>query len=225
MSLLTPPITPALSEIDLDEPDDEEGEMVSPGELVDIDIPKKDPKKGGRPTKSLLDDLTQKCYRKSKPSKHIWRCVGVDCGFIQASRSMRRVTRHAKSCSKLPGNLRTLAAEEAAKNAPSRRLEELEEKGEDVAGKKQKPEREVIPKGNSEGKAYSLVENARRTGRKEKQRQLDLAIVKLFCVAGLPTHLADRPEWKDVLSLADSSYRPACEKHWSMNTSPVSRNM
>jgi hypothetical protein len=183
-----------VSELDLND----EGEMVNPGELVDINPPKKNPKIGGRPTKSFLDDLTQQCYRKSNPLKHIWRCVADECSFVLASRNSRRVARHAKVCFKLPTNLRKLAAQEAASKAPSQKLLEIEQ----VAP-------EIIESPRTETQESRLVQMARITGRKEKHRKLDLAVVKLFCVAGLPTNLAARQEWKDLLAIADPSYKPA----------------
>lgn len=36
-----------------------------------------------------------------------------------------------------------------------------------------------------------------------------MAIVQLFCICGLPTHIVESAPWKKVFSVADSSYKPA----------------
>jgi hypothetical protein len=38
---------------------------------------------------------------------------------------------------------------------------------------------------------------------------MNLAIVKLFCAAALPPHIADYQEWKDMLMIANQAYHPA----------------
>jgi hypothetical protein len=120
----------------VDDFDDDEGEMVNPGELVDVHPPKQNPWKGGWPRSSFLDGLTQQCHRKAKPSKLIWRCIGENCGFILVSQTIRRVARHAKVYPKLTPALCQYAALEAAKKAPSWRLIEVKATAdnENVAG-------------------------------------------------------------------------------------------
>jgi hypothetical protein len=49
---------------------------------------------------------------------------------------------------------------------------------------------------------------AKKEGRKIQHRKLDLAVVKLFCVAGLATNISDLNEWKDLLYIADPLYHP-----------------
>lgn len=46
-------------------------------------------------------------------------------------------------------------------------------------------------------------------GRKAMANMLDLAVVKLVCVASLPPRIADLPEWKFILRLNNPSYTPA----------------
>ena len=52
-------------------------------------------------------------------------------------------------------------------------------------------------------------EEAKKLGRKDRHQMLDLAIVKLFCCSGIPTHIAEIPVWKALLVYADPSYTPA----------------
>lgn len=54
-----------------------------------------------------------------------------------------------------------------------------------------------------------LIQDARSIGRKGRHDALDFAIVQLFCVGGLSTSLASRPEWKALFEIVDPSYRPA----------------
>ncbi|KII82917.1 hypothetical protein PLICRDRAFT_120092 [Plicaturopsis crispa FD-325 SS-3] len=45
-------------------------------------------------------------------------------------------------------------------------------------------------------------------GRKLLQARLDFAIIKLICVAGIPPSIATYQEWREVFSIANSSYQP-----------------
>lgn len=38
---------------------------------------------------------------------------------------------------------------------------------------------------------------------------MDLAVVKLFCCSGIPTHIAEIPVWEALLAYSDPSYNPA----------------
>ena len=54
-----------------------------------------------------------------------------------------------------------------------------------------------------------LFEEAKKLGRKEMHRNLDLAIFKLFCCSGIPTLIAQILFWKSLFAYADPSYMPA----------------
>ena len=54
---------------------------------------------------------------------------------------------------------------------------------------------------------------------KQCQAAADLAIVKLFCVAGLPTYLATYPEWHNLLTTLWPTYKPA--DHTKLETSKL----
>jgi len=58
-------------------------------------------------------------------------------------------------------------------------------------------------------KPISLLEQAQACGKKKCHTLLDLAVIRLFCIHGLPTPLVGTPEWKDIFAISDPSYRPA----------------
>jgi hypothetical protein len=54
----------------------------------------------------------------------------------------------------------------------------------------------------------SVALSARKAKQAELQAQLDLDIVKLFCVGGIPVHKVNLPEWKALLQHANPLYEP-----------------
>lgn len=50
-------------------------------------------------------------------------------------------------------------------------------------------------------------------GHKHTAHLLDLAILKLFCVACLPPTFVDYPEWKDLFHVSTPNYTPASRTH------------
>jgi hypothetical protein len=52
-------------------------------------------------------------------------------------------------------------------------------------------------------------DDAKKLGRKERHRKLDLAVVKLICCSGIPSHISDLDAWKGVFTYADPTYKPA----------------
>jgi hypothetical protein len=95
-----------------------------------------------------------------------------------------------------------LAAQEAVSKAPSQKLIEMEHTAPDITST-------ISELSFPDIRESKLVQMAKVTGRKEKHGRLDLAVVQLFCVAGLPTNLAAWQEWKNLLAITDPSYRPA----------------
>ena len=52
-------------------------------------------------------------------------------------------------------------------------------------------------------------EEAKKLGRKERHRKLDLAVVKLICCSGIPSYISDLDVWKGLFMYADPSYKPS----------------
>ncbi len=215
-----------------DESDDIDGEKVVLSKLVDI---KQKPKKvgrgtaGGRPKNDLLDKLLHKCYRSDKPEKHLFRCSGT-CGTTFTNRNLDRAIKHARTCSKLPSELRQIAKERAAKDAPSeiffrsRDIQLKIEIGDQSSNDADDTKKVVKKKKDSDDTENivvvkkrkvttdtldALVEEARSLSRKDRHHLLDLAIVRFFCVTGTPTSIAAKKVWRDVLTIADHTYHPA----------------
>lgn len=190
-------------EPDENEDEDQEAEKYDPAIFVDLpDKPVKS-KKGGAPRKLILERLTQLCHRKDDPSDRRYRCIGTGCRYSWKKRSSTRVLRHATECTKLDVLLQQEARNEAASKAPSRKLT-VEEVITDQKGGKS-----VIKKAVEVHNAVDLFEKFKDKGLKERHKAADLAIVQLFCAAGIPPYLANRPEWQSTLQLLCPSYKPA----------------
>jgi hypothetical protein len=201
----------------------------NPTSLIDIMATSKSNgamNRGGRPKNSLLDDLLQKCYQRSEPGKHLFRCVG-SCGMTYVNRNLTRAIRHATGCHRLPAPIRIRAKSYAASKAPSRNLSidkpestkvndvEVTLAGENPNTKERKVDGRVMAlkkrklndgsaAGNS--KTSELYEEAKKLGRRDRHLKLDLAVVKFFCCSGIPTFIADHDVWKELLNLADPTY-------------------
>ena len=197
--------------------DDDMGMAMDLTKLVDIVEGSRKTGKGstgGRPKKKLLDTFLQKCYHVDKPEKHIYRCVG-SCGTTYSIRAMARTIKHARNCQGLSAEQRRLAKAHAAAQAPSQKLrrspdvdKSRQSEGQVVAVKRQKTtDDRNVDSGPS--RVEALVNKARILGRKERHNLLDLAIVKFFCITGIPTSIAAKNIWKEMLIIADPSYHPA----------------
>ena len=187
--------------------------MYDPADLVDDPNPHKKASHGGRPANPLLDKILQRCHRTSHPEKKLYHCAGKNCGLTFVNRNLKRAVRHAVGCFRLPKETRRLAKQHAATRAPSKLLENeiakadglgVEESGIVATKKRKTAVDEAVPMQNSS----RLYDIAKKEGKQIRHRKLDLAVVKLFCVAGLATDISDLNEWKDVLYIADPSYHP-----------------
>ena len=200
-----------------DNDNDEPKDVTDLATLIDITKPR--PKSGkpgsGRPANMLIDNVSQCCYHVDNPAKHIFRCLG-NCGTTYASRNRQRIVRHAAGCSYLPADLRKQAKAHLANQAPSRKLPTG-----DAESSKVEVEKLDDPKSEETRSGHVIAvkkrklddtgffEEAKKLGRKERHQKLDLAVVKLFCCSGIPTHIAQLPIWKLLFAYADPSYLPA----------------
>lgn len=192
----------AKAEEDADENEDEEGH-VDPSDLQDAPPTKKQRKLGGRPPNRILDQLVVKCYKVVNPTVNYWRCIG-SCGWILSRRSLIRITRHCKDCNKVDHTLRGLASAEALKSSASKRLDNLH-----ATSIADHPEgfSHISTAVNCPVPALNIVEKIAISGRrKERHLEMDRATVILFCIAGLPTYLISRPEFTNLMRVADPYY-------------------
>ncbi|KAF8803039.1 hypothetical protein BYT27DRAFT_7260382 [Phlegmacium glaucopus] len=196
-----------------------EGMQMNPMELVDVESKSaKATKRGGQPKHPLLDRILQKCYQKPRPDKHIYQCIG-GCGTTFTNRNLGHAVCHARGCFSSSAEIQKAAKAHAASCAPSRNLSTDDpESMKDTDVEASKPNRTVVAvkkrRGN-EGtviitqKSSAFFDEAKNLGKREGHQKLDLAIVKLFCVTGVPTHVSDLDMWKGLFSAVDPSYMPA----------------
>ncbi|KAF8061423.1 ribonuclease H-like domain-containing protein [Lyophyllum atratum] len=178
-----------------DDVDVEEG-YVEFGHLVDIEELRKKKGSVGAPTKRILDELLQKCYKETEPFKHIYRCIAKRCGNTYSNRNSSRsyeTKREKTAASRAPSQL--VQAEVAVEKAP------MEVSVVDPA-KDRISEDLPLTK-------HKSFQDATFRKRHDRHRAADLAFVKLFCAGGLPTSLASRPEWVEALTCLDPKYLPA----------------
>ncbi|KAF8892056.1 ribonuclease H-like domain-containing protein [Infundibulicybe gibba] len=184
-------------------------------ELIDVKAKKKNPRNGGRPKNKVLDKLLQECYRRSAPEKVVYRCAAEGCGEVFSNRNLSRTLRHSTKCLELPTDLRKMAAAHLVKRAPSKKVLDNPSSVSGRAAsiemnpKRQKCENKMASSPADLDASKALEKTSLLKGRRARHAKLDLEIVKMFCVAGLPTHLASRVEWKNVFYAADPSYTPA----------------
>jgi len=147
--------------------------------------------KGGHPWEEILDELLVRCYHQKKPMKILYQCIGQLCMHTFSSQTIKCAIRHAAKCFELMKELRELAREEAMKNSVSKKLVNLDTDDQEImeggAVKKMKTN-------NGFPKPISLLEQAQACGKKKRHTLLDLAVIRLFCIHGLPTHLVGTPE-------------------------------
>jgi hypothetical protein len=181
--------------------------------LVDVPPKKSQPpvgkKTGGRPRNQILDELLIESYDRTKGvhDKHFWRCtgsVGERCNVYWSNRPSGRVLKHAMACTRLDPELKKRAIQAAAKKAPSRRLKDAEE-AELHALDMKKPKLDDAKEGDPA--KHVFFQKAEVMGKQIRAAKLDLLIVKLFAVAGLPTHLASRPVWRDFIGVLDPKFK------------------
>jgi hypothetical protein len=176
----------------------------------------------GRPRLGILDRLTVKLpTQRNEPRKY--RCTGKGCLKMYKPRSRDRVLMHAKTCMKLTIDERKMAAAASAETAPSALVAEIQSQlasSPTVAminaltaeTRNDLGEGQVVVVQSSSPITASTPIPVDKIaffgpgGRRCLHRALDLAVVKLICVARLPPSL---DEWKELFALQTPSYHPA----------------
>ncbi|TFK63856.1 hypothetical protein BDN72DRAFT_927053 [Pluteus cervinus] len=121
-------------------------------------------------------------------------------------------------CPNLSLDLRKLAKESLASNAPSRRLDEEQlpnattSQKAKLADRKNEPAASAsipAPNKTTSNGVLTFYEESKLRGRKKHHQLLDVLMVRLWCAAGLSFALAQRSEWIDLWAAADPTYTPA----------------
>ncbi|KAJ7661998.1 ribonuclease H-like domain-containing protein, partial [Mycena polygramma] len=165
------------------------------------DLPVEDQPTYGRPRSEEMDNLTVEVESKFKTGTRAYRCAGTGCIKIFNPRTLARVLAHGKRCTFLTATQRQYASKHSADTSPGARAEQL---AQGLSAEQLEPP--ALPVTEFFGSAGAAQV------REHLKAKLDLAIVKLFCAAGLPPRLADYPEYKEVLrlaALAGPRYTPA----------------
>ncbi|KAG6807178.1 hypothetical protein H0H92_008501 [Tricholoma furcatifolium] len=152
----------------------------------------------GRPRLEELDLLTVELRsERGKPRKY--RCAGKGCPKTWAPRARARVLRHCKACLKMTKEQRRIAAMASAEHAPGA----LVAQDASTSAPPSSPSSEsfvTFTSKQSKAHGHAIAIRASQPpsdtffgprGRKETHRALDFAIVKLFCAAAIPLHIAD----------------------------------
>ncbi|KIM38034.1 hypothetical protein M413DRAFT_76363 [Hebeloma cylindrosporum] len=177
----------------------------------------------GRPRHNVMDMLTVE-VRTPRGAPRKYRCAGTGCPKRWAPRTTIRVFAHAKRCLKLTQEQRHLASSESASKLPgalvaadnaaaqegvqttfsSQSIASSQSSFTSLRGSplpiKASDNLQLLPRGDG----FFGPE-----GRRKTHRAMNLAIVKLFCIARLPPTIADLDVWKDMLKIALPSYVPA----------------
>lgn len=150
----------------------------------------------GRPRDNDLNALTVP-LRYSGKGPRPYRCAGVACSKTYKPRSRGRVFVHAKKCLKLNQIQRQHASRLSAASSPGAKVQAAADAAAVAAS-------ETV---TSHPKRLTHAFFGPAAEAKVKD-QLDFAILKLVCVAGMAPAILDLPEWKEVFHIAIPSYHP-----------------
>lgn len=182
---------------------------------------------GGAKVDPLLDLVSKMAYLKTNPTKLIVRCAGAAYGCthtLAAPRWKTRVFKHAVGCNKLDNidptlcdKIQTVMAGESLgdhvkKNPliatddgppPAKRVKETPNptKTPTVPTEPLKP-----AKSTKQTSIFPIQHKARIVALKD---QLDLDVLKLICVGGIPPSKVDSKEWKTMWEHGNPDYEPA----------------
>lgn len=179
----------------------------------------------GRPRLGLLDTLTVE-VRTPRGAIRKYRCAGAGCPRRWAPRTTVRVLAHAKRCLRLTQEQRHLASSASASKSPGALV--AADIAQEAASGSLNVTSSLQSIASSQSSFTSLPDSSLTLkasdnlkllprgdgffgpdGRRKTHRAMDLAIVKLFCVARIPPSVADLAVWKDMLKISLPSYVPA----------------
>jgi hypothetical protein len=196
--------------------------------FIDAD-PKEAKGPGGAKTDPLLDLVSTMAYMKSNPGKLIVRCAGATSGCTHtwvAPRWKTRVYKHAAGCNKLDNISPTLCDQvrtAMAKESLGDRVESnpllASEDGRPAAKRintmpsslslKSATPSTVPSKPAPSVRQTSIFPAQRKARVAALKDQLDLDVLKLVCVGGIPPFKVDSKEWKTMWKHGNPDYEPA----------------
>lgn len=177
----------------------------------------------GRPRIDILDRLTVEISTSPGEARK-YRCAGTGCPKIFKPRTKVRVLKHCKECLKMTTEQRKAAAAASADTAPGALVANTitlltandggftttsmpNSSPEQHATSTQSTAQLLIPKPPpTVTDKYAFFGQG---GRRALHGALDLAVVKLICIARLPPYIVNLNAWKDIFALQTPSYKPA----------------
>lgn len=168
---------------------------VSLQDLVTVRVPKN---KAGRKLKPAAERLSVSCVHK-QTGKAYWRCIAPGCEHFQAgNRQLSRILFHAMGCSHLSPNLKAFANDAAiTENAPGAKVRPKQIQAD--------TESQATPYKKAKTVQETLADIAIPTGKIKFQNQINLAIVELVAVSGIPATILDSLQWKNFMEVATRS--------------------
>lgn len=154
--------------------------------------------KAGRKVNAVTDQLSVACEH-TKTGAQYWRCAAPGCNHFRAgNRQQARVLLHAMGCPHLSSELKGIANDTSInQNAPGVKVHpkiiQADTENQGAAYKKAKTIQ------------TSLLKIATTTGKIKYQDEVNLAIVELFAVTGIPASVLDSPQWKGFVRAATRS--------------------
>ena len=156
------------------------------------------PKNTGRKAKLAAERLSISCVRK-QTGKPYWRCVAPECKHFQAgNRQLSRILLHAMGCSHLSPKLKDFANDTAiAENSLGAKLRPMQIQA--------NTESQTVPYKKAKTVQETLADIVIPAGKIKLQDQVNLAIVELIAVSGVPASVLDSSQWKNFMEVATRS--------------------
>ena len=196
--------------------------------FIDAD-PKEAKGPGGAKTDPLLELVSTMAYMKSDPGKLIVRCAGAAYGCTHtwvAPRWKTRVYKHAAGCNRLDridptlrDKVRTAMAKESlGDRVESNPLSASEDRQPTAKRVKRMASSLSLESATPFTELSTPAPSVQQTSIFPVQRkariaalkdQLDLDVLKLVCVGGLPPSKVDSKEWKTMWKHGNPDYEPA----------------
>jgi hypothetical protein len=140
---------------------------------------------------------------------HTWQCIEPDCNFVRKGNAqLDRVLKHATTCKYLQANnvdVWKAALEESGQGSLGAQIE-----GKSTV---EPPVKRSRPSKMPQGKLD--LDWLRQMGQKAEDEELrlyqarvDHVIMRLICVRGLVPNIVDSDEWKELMLILNSTYRP-----------------
>ncbi|KDQ60480.1 hypothetical protein JAAARDRAFT_712510 [Jaapia argillacea MUCL 33604] len=157
----------------------------------------------GRPRITLLDDITV-TVPTNDPAKFTYRCVGMKCTKTWSNRNSARIFAHATLCCGLKSAVRKVISVRSAGQSLGARMARTDS----TVAIAPPPDPSTAVEELDTTPTSHAFDTFKTQGHIDLQTKLDFAIMKFVCVCGIPPHVVDLEEFKNILAVANSNYNP-----------------